>query len=70
MVKPVPHGAPLPLSPTQVTPFHSSKPPTISVKSYLEDRCGAPEAPAPAPPGACPSLAVPPCARRSACAPA
>eukprot|EP00964_Phaeocystis_antarctica_P022478 scaffold12471_cov55-Phaeocystis_antarctica.AAC.1 len=30
----------LPLSPTQVTPFHSSKPPTISVKSYLEDRCG------------------------------
>merc|ERR1740133_766619 len=28
----------LPLSPTQVTPFHSSKPPTISVKSYLEDR--------------------------------
>jgi len=28
----------LPLAPTQVTPFHSSKPPTISVKSYLEDR--------------------------------
>uniref|UniRef100_A0A7S0J7V7 Cyclin n=1 Tax=Calcidiscus leptoporus TaxID=127549 RepID=A0A7S0J7V7_9EUKA len=28
----------LPLVPTQVTPFHSSKPPTISVKSYLEDR--------------------------------
>mmetsp|Transcript_13785 Transcript_13785/g.29068 ORF Transcript_13785/g.29068 Transcript_13785/m.29068 type:complete len:203 (-) Transcript_13785:534-1142(-) len=28
----------LPLTPTQVTPFHSSKPPTISVKSYLEDR--------------------------------
>ena len=40
----------LPLSPTQVTPFHSSKPPTISVKSYLEDRCGAPAALAPAPP--------------------
>ena len=44
----------LPLSPTQVTPFHSSKPPTISVKSYLEDRCGAPAAPAPAPPGGVP----------------
>jgi len=28
----------LPLVPTLVTPFHSSKPPTISVKSYLEDR--------------------------------
>ena len=41
----------LPLSPTQVTPFHSSKPPTISVKSYLEDRCGAPAALTPAPPG-------------------
>merc|ERR1719198_256502 len=27
-----------PLAPSQVTPFHSSKPPTISVKSYLEDR--------------------------------
>ena len=29
----------LPLMPTQVTPFHSSRPPTITVKSYLEDRC-------------------------------
>merc|ERR1712070_857875 len=28
----------LPLQPSHVTPFHSSKPPTISVKSYLEDR--------------------------------
>jgi len=28
----------LPLVPTHVTPFHSSKPPTISVKNYLEDR--------------------------------
>jgi len=28
----------LPLVPNQVTPFHSSKPPTISVKNYLEDR--------------------------------
>lgn len=28
----------LPLAPSQVTPFHSSKPPTISVKNYLEDR--------------------------------
>eukprot|EP00316_Scyphosphaera_apsteinii_P012654 CAMPEP_0119311980 /NCGR_PEP_ID=MMETSP1333-20130426/24586_1 /TAXON_ID=418940 /ORGANISM="Scyphosphaera apsteinii, Strain RCC1455" /LENGTH=219 /DNA_ID=CAMNT_0007316501 /DNA_START=53 /DNA_END=712 /DNA_ORIENTATION=+ len=28
----------LPLQPAQVTPFHSSKPPAISVKSYLEDR--------------------------------
>lgn len=29
----------LPLAPTHVTPFHSSRPPVISVKSYLEDRC-------------------------------
>ena len=29
----------LPLVPTQVTPFHSSRPPAITVKSYLEDRC-------------------------------
>jgi len=28
----------LPLVATQVTPFHSSKPPAISVKCYLEDR--------------------------------
>lgn len=28
----------LPLTSTQITPFHSSKPPTISVHSYLEDR--------------------------------
>jgi len=28
----------LPLVPTHITPFHSSKPPTISVKNYLEDR--------------------------------
>jgi len=28
----------LPLMSTQITPFHSSKPPTISVHSYLEDR--------------------------------
>jgi len=28
----------LPLAPSQVTPFHSSRPPAISVKSYLEDR--------------------------------
>merc|ERR1719198_2210312 len=28
----------LPLVPTQVTPFHSSRPPAITVKSYLEDR--------------------------------
>lgn len=28
----------LPLVAAQVTPFHSSKPPAISVKSYLEDR--------------------------------
>jgi len=27
-----------PLIPSQVTPFHSSTPPAISVKSYLEDR--------------------------------
>lgn len=27
-----------PLVPAQVTPFHSSTPPAISVKSYLEDR--------------------------------
>ena len=33
----------LPLVPTQVTPFHSSKPPTISVKSYLEDRSASPQ---------------------------
>ena len=37
----------LPLAPTQVTPFHSSKPPSISVRSYLEDRCAAPHLPAP-----------------------
>lgn len=41
----------LPLAPTQVTPFHSSKPPTIGVKSYLEDRCGPrPLGPPPAAP--------------------
>ena len=41
----------LPLAPTQVTPFHSSKPPTICVKSYLEDRCGpGPIRPPPATP--------------------
>lgn len=63
----------LPLSPTQVTPFHSSKPPTISVKSYLEDRCGAPAAPARHPPELCPSLASrrarggAPARRRSTC---
>ena len=28
----------LPLVPIQVTPFHSSRPPAITVKSYLEDR--------------------------------
>lgn len=28
----------LPMPPSQITPFHSSKPPAISVKSYLEDR--------------------------------
>ena len=28
----------LPLPPEHVTPFHSSKPPAISVKCYLEDR--------------------------------
>jgi hypothetical protein len=28
----------LPLAPTQVTPFHSSRPPAITVKNYLEDR--------------------------------
>lgn len=28
----------LPLLPSQITPFHSSRPPAISVKSYLEDR--------------------------------
>uniref|UniRef100_A0A7S3RJ16 Cyclin n=1 Tax=Strombidinopsis acuminata TaxID=141414 RepID=A0A7S3RJ16_9SPIT len=28
----------LPLAPSQVTPFHSSKPPAITVRSYLEDR--------------------------------
>lgn len=28
----------LPLMPSQITPFHSSRPPAISVKSYLEDR--------------------------------
>jgi len=28
----------LPLAPSQVTPFHSSRPPAITVKSYLEDR--------------------------------
>jgi len=27
-----------PLIPSQVTPFHSSTPPAISVKNYLEDR--------------------------------
>ena len=29
----------LPLTPSQITPFHSSRPPAISVRSYLEDRC-------------------------------
>ena len=33
----VPHPQ-LPLVPMQVTPFHSSRPPAITVKSYLEDR--------------------------------
>mmetsp|Transcript_32827 Transcript_32827/g.68809 ORF Transcript_32827/g.68809 Transcript_32827/m.68809 type:complete len:196 (+) Transcript_32827:215-802(+) len=28
----------LPLIPSHITPFHSSTPPTISVRSYLEDR--------------------------------
>jgi hypothetical protein len=28
--------------PSQVTPFHSSKPPAITVRSYLEDRCAPP----------------------------
>ena len=36
------HTAQLPLVPAQVTPFHSSKPPAITVRSYLEDRCGTP----------------------------
>ena len=63
----------LPLSPTQVTPFHSSKPPTISVKSYLEDRCGAhaasiPRAPPLPRPTHLPGFA--PRARWCACAPA
>ena len=31
--------AQLPLVPAHVTPFHSSRPPAISVKAYLEDRC-------------------------------
>ena len=28
----------LPLVPAQVTPFHSSRPPAITVRNYLEDR--------------------------------
>ena len=32
----------LPLTPSQITPFHSSRPPAISVRSYLEDRCSSP----------------------------